>query len=544
MIYPPAFPEDIDNTAEKEVYNALAKLPEDNFDIFYQKTFSGISKGESNDYEIDFLIIDKRQNRFNAVLVVEVKGGALSYSARENAWYQSGHKLIPGPDEQARKNKHNFLKRFRNLLNNVPIDWALWFPDGINKSGTFLPTNISSWKLMDHLSFQFCEETIMDIFDTIQSMHPLLSGEPIENYNNKLSKSLLRGLGIVRPLNIILKDYEEKFIFLEEMQKMFFENIYERQRIALSGGAGTGKTLLASSAAIDLANEGNKVLLLCFNRMLYLALKSTCVHENLDVSTFHTLAYNIVKKADPDWYDNQDISDSNFYEYEFPNKFFETIQSQNLQHSYDVLVIDEAQDFNEFWLETVFSLVKNNGKIILLFDDNQNIFNRKFKIPEEDTFLKTHLKYNFRNTKKIGEYVSEKTGINIYPKKTPTGIEVIEYNYLSLDDLTASIIQELSRLINTENLSCNDITILIEGSVNEHPFNEIDYLGQWKLEAWDVDKHREPNKLYFTSISRFKGLESQIVILIIDNNKDFWGDKRFYTQCTRAKSLLLVFVGK
>jgi hypothetical protein len=542
MIYPSNFPEDINNTAEEEVYNALKKLPQDDFDVYYQKTFSGFVKGESDDYEIDFLVVDKRNDRFNALLVIEVKGGSLSYSAKENAWYQNSRKLKAGPDAQARKNKHNLLKRYRSLLNNVPVEWALWFPEGVNKSGDFVPTNLAAWQIMDNMSLAYCEDAIVDVFDQIRSKHPQSTGEPIESYNRKLSKSLLRGLGIVQPLNILLKNYEKEFVYLEEMQKMFFEHIYQSQRVAVTGGAGTGKTLLASSAAVDLANEGNKVLLLCFNRMLYLALEATCAHENLDISTYHTLAYNYIYDVEPDWYSKQDTKMPEFYEYVFPLKLHETIQSQNLENQYDVLIIDEAQDFNEFWIRTAFSLVKNNGKIILLFDENQNIFQRYFNIPEEESFTKTRLKYNFRNTEKIGEYTSKRTGFEIQTMKTPKGLDVDEISYDTFDDLIYKLQQELTRLIDIEKLSCNDITILIDGRVKEHPFYFTENIGKWQLEAWEVNEERDPGKIYFTSISRFKGLESQVVLLVPESNGDFKGDKRFYTQSTRAKSLLKVFL--
>jgi len=542
MIYPPNFPEDINNTAEEEVYKALTNLPQDDFDVYYQKTFSGFIKGESDDYEIDFLVIDKRDDRFNALLVIEVKGGSLSYSAKENAWYQNSRRLRAGPDAQARKNKHNLLKRYKSLLNNVPVEWALWFPEGVNKSGDFVPTNMTAWQIMDNMSLAYCEDAIVDAFDKVRSKHPQSTGEPIESYNRKLSKSLLRGLGIVQPLNILLKNYEKKFIYLERIQKLFFENLYQSQRIAVAGGAGTGKTLLASSAAIDLANEGNKVLLLCFNRMLYLALEAACIHENLDVSTYHTLAYNYIYDVEPDWYSEQDTKMPEFYEYVFPLKLHETIQSQNLENQYDVLIIDEAQDFNEFWIRTAFSLVKDSGQIILLFDENQNIFQRQFNIPEEESFSKYSLRHNFRNTKKIGAYTSERTGIDIKTKETPNGLDVDEISYDTFDDLINKLHQELTRLIEIEKLSCSDITILIDGGVERHPFYSTENVGRWRLEAWDVNKERDPGKVYFTSISRFKGLESQVVLLVPESNGSFQGDRRFYTQCTRAKSLLKVFL--
>ena len=149
MIYPPHFPDDYENIAEKRVYHALSALPADDYDVYFQKTFSGSGSRENDDYEIDFLVIDKRNDRFNAMLVIEVKGGKLTYSAKENCWFQNGHKLNPGPDGQARKNKHNLVHRFPSLLVNVPVGWVLWFPEGYNTAGDFTPVNMKPWQVLD-----------------------------------------------------------------------------------------------------------------------------------------------------------------------------------------------------------------------------------------------------------------------------------------------------------------------------------------------------------------------------------------------------------
>jgi hypothetical protein len=46
------------------VYHALSALPADDYDVYFQKTFSGYGSLENDDYEIDFLVIDKRKDRF------------------------------------------------------------------------------------------------------------------------------------------------------------------------------------------------------------------------------------------------------------------------------------------------------------------------------------------------------------------------------------------------------------------------------------------------------------------------------------------------
>ncbi len=541
MIYPPVFPSDINNRAEEKVYEALSQLPQDDYDIYFQKTFSGVSGKESADYEIDFLIIDKRDDRFNAILVVEVKGGALSYSAKNNAWYQNGRQLSPGPDAQARRNKHNLLQRFRSIIGEVPIGWVVWFPDGISTAGEFTPTNMRSWQVLDYNANQKATTEIENAFSALKIKHAAYPGIEIESYEKRLKTSLLRGLGIVQPLNILLQQYDEKFLQLENEQRAFFQILYQFDRLAVSGGAGTGKTMLAVGAASDLANEGKKVLFLCFNKMLSLALKEIVSGEGITVSTFHSFAYEYIYEIEPKWYENQKAKDASFYEILFPSKLMETIEAYPPKEKFDVLLIDEAQDFNRSWLALAFKLISQEGKIILFYDENQNIFDRKFEIPTEESFQSFKLEHNYRNTQKICSYVQDETGFQITPMNTPEGVDVKVSEYVGLDDLENKLNQALLKLLMVENLSYNDIVIIVDGRVSKHLLSTLTKIGNFPIRPWDVNSQREEGVVYYTSITRFKGLESNVLLLIKDEKTDHVESKRFYAQCTRAKSLLWIF---
>ncbi len=541
MIYPPKFPKSIDNPAEENVFKALAKLPKDGFDIYYSKCFSGSSGNENSDYEIDFLLIDKRNNRFNGLLIIEVKGGSLSYSAKENCWFQNKRRMDHGPDDQAKKNKYNLLKRYKNILRNVPTDWALWFPEGLSSAGSFTPTHLAPWQVMDYQAIDEVEDVIDNIFSNIQERYAYHEGEPIETYKNKLEKSLLRGMGIVQPMNILLKKYEEKYIYLEKMQKMFFEQMYQQKRIAVSGGAGTGKTIMATAAAIDFANEGKKVLLLCYNRMLSEALKKACDHENITAITFHSFAYDFITSIESDWFADKNTNDHFFNIETLPKKFVKLIENHPDTFKYDALIVDEAQDLSEHWMESVLKLTSKDANVVILFDENQDIFERQFQIPEHDSFIKLKLRYNFRNTLAISEYVTDKTNIPISSKETPEGLPVDTVSFSNVEELTKQLEFTIQQLVTIEKISCRDITILVDGHLNEHPLNQIKKIALYPLLPWHDDVERENKTLHFTSINRFKGLESPIVLLVLNGGIEDVNTKMFYTQCTRAKSMLKVF---
>lgn len=233
--------------------------------------------------------------------------------------------------------------------------------------------------------------------------------------------------------------------------------------------------------------------------------------------------------------------DENYYNNTLPNKFFKTLEKHPVSQKFDCLIIDEGQDFESNWIEAMFAFTRKNSNIIIFYDENQNIFNRNFKIPSIDKFLQFELKRNFRNTHKICQFVEKHTEIKVTPGVTPEGIDVDIISWESESSLITEINLILINLVKYERIPLTDIIIIVNGSSRNHFFNSTGTIGNFPLKMWESNEERDANTLYFTSIRKFKGLESNIVFLVLDETNNLINNKEFYTQCTRAKSLLKVF---
>jgi len=538
-MYPQNFPETNTNRAEQKVFNALRQLPEDEFDVFHSKIFRGNSRSEKADYEIDFIIVDKQNNTFNGILILEVKRGLLRYDASKNCWFQNNRAMGEGPCVQANSNKHSFIKRFENLLKDVPTEWLLWFPDCENGSDNFMPTEINKWQLLDSNDLAVAIGAVTYASNKIKEVYNK-QGVPIEEYNNKLKKALLRDLNMIQPLNILLKKFDEDYIFLEETQKHILESIYNQPRLAVKGKAGSGKSLLGVSAATDFANAGKEVLMLCYNRLLAKTFTEACPHKNITVSTFHSFASVFIREIEPEWLDKQDATHPQFYQEFFPQKFGELLKQYPDKYKFDAIIIDEAQDFSDSWVDIILNLTKPEGNVIMLYDENQDLFKRDFHVPANSNFNEIELKYNFRNTQKICQYIAKETGLEVPSYGTPLGLDVKEVKYRSLDSLVSFLNIHIS-LLKNEKVKVSDMSIIIDGHQDEHPLKHIDLISGTKLQAWDPAKTRQDDCIYYTSVNRFKGLESKVAIVVLDSAKDAVDKQKFYTLCTRAKSHLIVF---
>jgi UvrD-like helicase C-terminal domain/Nuclease-related domain/PhoH-like protein len=126
---------------------------------------------------------------------------------------------------------------------------------------------------------------------------------------------------------------EEQFAVLDAMQF--------NPRVIFEGPAGTGKTILALEAVRRSALQGNRVLFLCFNRLLARWLANECspLGDGATVCSLHSYMLRIagMRSAPPG-------ADSAFWEEALPDQALAELLEKGGEAPYDALVIDEAQD--------------------------------------------------------------------------------------------------------------------------------------------------------------------------------------------------------
>ena len=131
-------------------------------------------------------------------------------------------------------------------------------------------------------------------------------------------------------------------------------------------------------------------------------------NENqIEVTTFHSLARKVITANYPDWWSEQDSSAAGFWALEVPAKLAECLPYY--QERYDALIVDEGQDFKEFWYELIFGLIPSEGRRLIFLDEMQNIFGHFTELPRSAEFTRFHLRKNCRNSKLIVSYLSEIT---------------------------------------------------------------------------------------------------------------------------------------
>lgn len=222
-------------------------------------------------------------------------------------------------------------------------------------------------------------------------------------------------------------------------------------------------------------------------------------------------------------------------------------RNKDLDRSYlcgyfDLVIVDEAQDFTEDWAYCANLLVKDKGSLYVFFDESQNLFSRdfgdKFFIDSEPFVLR----YNIRNTSNIYQYTLDRTALG-----TDTLVNQIEgvepdVRKLTRKQAVISFVDSVvNKLVNKEGVSPKKIVILSNQRLDQSVLNDVSYVGGYPLTSLT---DTVPGGVVFASVEDFKGLESDIIIFINHTYKGEANTKEIraiqYTALTRARFYLYV----
>jgi len=539
MIYPEFFPEDRkDEKAELKVFEQLKKVADD-YDIFYSKSFVTDGAGKKPEYEIDFIVAIPEQ----AIVCIEVKGGLIRYDGMKDQWTQNSRVMSKRPDRQATSASHALANSFSESIANMPVGWALCFPDCQMEQGKGLTTSLAQEQLLDDLHLLHIDKSLPLLFDYLKKQYPTRNGARRWQYE-KFKSQLLRSLGFVQMLSTKIKYDAQRFTELTAHQMDLFSRIATNKDIITSGPAGSGKTIVAKTLAQDLVNDGKRVLFLCFNRTLANKVRYEFDrYESLiEVTTFHSLSRRIIEQFDATWWtDNKNNEAEEFWNLEVPAKLEECLP--HIEERYDALIIDEGQDFKEFWFELLFQMINPEGRRLIFMDQMQNIFGHYTSIPNKSDFVEYTLPENCRNTKNIVGYLSELLNENIPSfDKSPSGEDIVQKDFKNGIELQKFVLDEIKSLLNNHNIETHQILILLNSSKADSSLSEVAKVGGMPLKSLDNKGRMQRDAINYTTINTFKGLEADIVFVIdiqmIDENQRL---EKLYTEASRARSKLYLF---
>jgi hypothetical protein len=521
----PSNVDDFNNSyGEKRVYEALRdSLPSD-YTVFHSFCWNKKSTNRIEWGEADFAIFHPQYG----ILVVEVKSGGIAL--KDGKWYYErtdNQKRYPMKDplEQANRTKYAIKQLLDNTLPQSEYVWAesiVWFPSLSEKSAvdnmpnTYHPEIVLMEWALDNVKKAI--ENAYNFYDTKRRTKLSSEGEKF------VIRTLAPAFNAVPSLKSTYTEQEYQFLRLTNEQNGLLDYLDEQPSAAIQGSAGTGKTILAVEKAKRLSKDG-KVLFLCFNRFLVddLRLKNKEYKNSITFCNLLTLVKTKTKMEGMP--KEQDITN-------FLNQY-DTYDNWDYQH----IIVDEGQDLSNEHLELLATIAKcEEGAFYVFYDKNQLV--QKYQMQEylQKAECRLVLRRNCRNTHNIATTAARPIGIEpVIWEKLPAGKLPDFYILSNVDGLMAKLTELVKKYVSAD-IPLHQITILTMKTEETSLLSKTDKIGNYK-----ITRERDENSVLFTTARKFKGLESDVIIIIdIDSNTFTNADVKnlFYVGASRAKHFL------
>jgi hypothetical protein len=309
-----------------------------------------------------------------------------------------------------------------------------------------------------------------------------------------------------------IEEFQEQLLELTEKQFEVLKCLAGNRKAVITGGAGTGKTLLAMEKAKQMALQGHRTLFTCSNRLLSKYVRNQLEDiENLEVMNFHELCYKWGKKAgfdnliDPDGPNRYSLTAED-YSTMFPETLAKA--SDKLTERFDAVIVDEAQDMKEIYWPALQFCLTEDPVFYIFCDPNQSIWHIRDDLPfNSPTF---NLYKNLRNSKKVFEAIKVLCSDKDYDGgcSDEGEFEIILLN--NTDEIENKLTSLLTKLIN-QGFSRRSITIITGKSRDSSFLAGKEAVGKFPLTNNLSDKE---DKVLFSSARQYRGMESLAVIMI------------------------------
>jgi Nuclease-related domain/AAA domain len=524
---------DTESNAELRLFDRLRDETPDEIVAFHNVAWLVPGKsGRPRRGESDFILAHPD----HGVVTLEVKGGSIRYDATAGEWLsvgKEGEKEIKDPVRQCERASYllrdALARAKRGGGQALAYGHAVAFPDttiGPRPLRPDLPREI----LIDHKDLSSLAgrlESLFRYWDKDAPIGPAGIG--------LLESVLANSFDLHAPLAYELEEEQRQLLHLTEQQYSVLDMLSRQTRAAIGGCAGSGKTFLAAEKARRLADQGFRVLVLCFNVFLASHLQRGLADvDEIDVYSYDGLCRSVLEETGVDFPEEPGYGDGRYW-HELREAFAEAAPSAT--RSYGALIVDEAQDFHEDWWLPLQLLLDDPDKspLYVFFDDNQRIFAVPSNLPVPGEPLQ--LPVNCRNTKTINRLVTQFYRGDTIEARGPEGPPIDRHFYESEKDLLTQLDESVGRWLREAEIAPTDIALLSAKSNARSALWQVDELGGAKL----TDDPWEKGKILRSSIHRFKGLERLVVAV---TELDGARDDVFYVGFSRPNVFLSIFCPK
>lgn len=507
---------DFQSSAEERTFDALvAGLPDD-WGVAHGVAWTVLDQERrQRSSEADVVVVAPE-----GVCTIEVKGGTIS--RRGTNWYSTdssgkSHK-IRDPARQTRTSSKTLLRKVQSMgINGGEFAHAVVFPDCVADVAE-LGMDLDGGVLVDG-------EALGDIGTHIKSLlrpegaRPRFKSAEIERISSLLEPDWSLG----GDLGLEIGRVGETAARLSDEQHQTLKGLAGIARVAVRGGSGTGKSVLALRSAADMAAQGSQVLYVCYNRPLAEAqAQAAGAIPRLRVSTFHELCHRWATAAGLPTGGPSRRSDRTATSAYFDDLVRSVIDAMAIppDERYDAIVVDEGQDFRSEWLTLLECALADTGtsRFHVFLDEAQRIYNADAEPPDFEGFVPWSLSGQLRTGCILARSIAELLGDPEPDCRLDGGAPLERIEVGSADEVPKALGRLLSELLGKRGVNHADLVVQT-GVAGPRSSVWGRRLGNVTLAGRDPDSHEAPPPLHHDevrveTIHRFKGLEAPATILV------------------------------
>ena len=548
-MYPAQPSPDTPSDAERRIFGRLRDELPDDWVVLHSL---GLASHRKKPWaEIDFVVIGPP-----GIACLEVKGGRVE--RERGKWVfinRHGHRNVKpeGPYEQvggASSALYAWLKETATWTRNVVVGYGVVVPD---TEFTVAGPDILPEVLYDSRHAE-AKRTMGEYLDDVfghwrERLDARRATEPLILDRARIDdvRELLRAdFDLVPTPAVQARGANRELVRLTEEQSAVMRGLHKNARLWVTGGAGTGKTLLAMEEVRRLADQGNRVLYICFNkRLARVQAENVAGSKRVRCTHLHGLLTEIVREhlnaARPD------VDDDHYFRMWLPEQAIGPILEADL--TWDALVVDEGQDLLlEPYIDVLDALLiggLKEGCWRWFSDPAQNLFEATSPAAvqrlEHGQPARFELTVNCRNTEPIATTAHLISGVPLVEVATALGPEVDTVWYRDQRHARREVSRKVARLISGGIKPGSiivlgrrhlDASLLREGFESSVPYPLV--------ESPDPDGAVE-----YATIGSYKGLEADAVVLVdVDGftAREVLAD--LYAGATRARSHLVVAIAE
>ncbi len=458
--------------------------------------------------EIDFLVVYD-----DAVLVIEVKGGRIA--RHDGVWtftdrYGHANSKREGPFEQARSAMFSLRDRLSDRLPalDVAFGYLVLTPD--QELGPDLEWDPQLHAGPKAMSVTALTRTLASARRYWLDKH---RAAPRGHAYGELMRVLRPDFDRVPSLTARVHRLEDDFVRFAERQYELLLAAERNPRIVCTGGAGSGKTLLAVETARRAAAAGDSVLVTCRSTVL-----AVLIEDALAGSGAHCVAFDRIAPLCP----------------------------------VDVLVVDEAQDLMD--LETYTELDGlitggwEHGRWRVFCDANNqasvdgNFDRTVFEALAADATV-VHLPFNCRNTATIVTQTQLTTDADLGVARAGEGPPV-EYRLCPDEQAVAHELDTRLRQLRSEEVPLEEIAVVtVRDEVTDSAATLTSAYRKGTLVQRRDVRHRPGSggAAQLVTAAHIKGLEAAHVCVVdVEDTRTAASRARLYVAMTRARISLWV----